>query len=277
MQWLVTGCSSGLGLELARAILASGHKCIATSRNPSKTPEAVAEIERLGGIWAALDVAASDLEFRLGEIVDKHGTIDVLVNNAGYAAGGPLEAMGIEAIQNQMETNFLGPIRAIKALVPSMRENRSGIIVNISSAEYWDPHAGCSLYSASKFALEGLSESLATELSAFGIRVLIVEPGGMRTSFVAPETITKPVLPDAYKGTMTDFVLSAILAMHGEQKLDPRKAAEAVVEEVLRPCGTPPVLRLPLGKESLEGMRGKAGRLVGNADVCEAVALGADF
>lgn len=94
MQWLVTGCSSGLGLELARAILASGQKCIATSRNPSKTPEAVAEIERLGGIWAALDVAASDLESRLREIVDKHGTIDVLVNNAGYAAGGPLEAMG---------------------------------------------------------------------------------------------------------------------------------------------------------------------------------------
>lgn len=99
----------------------------------------------------------------------------------------------------------------------------------------------------------------------------------MRTSFVAPGTITKPVIPDAYKGTMTDFVLSAILAMHGEQKLDPRKAAEAVVEEVLGPCGTPPVLRLPLGKESLEGMRGIARRLVGNADVCEAVALGADF
>ncbi|TVY89037.1 Retinol dehydrogenase, partial [Lachnellula willkommii] len=155
MQWLVTGCSSGLGLELARAILASGQQCIATSRNPSKTPSAAAEIERLGGIWAALDIAAPDLESRLGEIVDKHGTIDVLVNNAGYAAGGPLETMEIEAIQSQMETNFLGPIRAIKAVVPSMRENGSGVIVNVSSAEYWDPHAGCSVYSASKFALEG--------------------------------------------------------------------------------------------------------------------------
>lgn len=93
MQWLVTGCSSGLGLELARAILASGQRCIASSRNPDKTPLAVAEIEKLGGIWVKIDVAASDFEIRLTELVDKHGVIDVLVNNAGYAAGGVLETM----------------------------------------------------------------------------------------------------------------------------------------------------------------------------------------
>jgi len=93
MQWLVTGCSSGLGLELVRAVLASGHRCIASSRNTDKTPEAVAEIEKLGGIWISLDVAASDLEIRLEETIDKHGAVDVFVNNAGYAAGGPLETM----------------------------------------------------------------------------------------------------------------------------------------------------------------------------------------
>lgn len=93
MQWLVTGCSSGLGLELARAILASGQRCIASSRNPDKTPEAVAEVEKLGGIWITLDTAAPDLEFRLKETIDKHGVVDVLVNNAGYAAGGVLETI----------------------------------------------------------------------------------------------------------------------------------------------------------------------------------------
>lgn len=94
MQWLVTGCSSGLGLELARAILASGQRVIASSRNPDKTPGAVAEIEKLGGIWVSLDTAASDLELHLKETIDKHGAVDVLVNNAGYAGGGPLETMG---------------------------------------------------------------------------------------------------------------------------------------------------------------------------------------
>jgi NAD(P)-dependent dehydrogenase (short-subunit alcohol dehydrogenase family) len=93
MQWLVTGCSSGLGLELARAILASGQKCIASSRNPAKTPGAVVEIEKLGGVWATIDTAASDLEIRLNEIIERHGAIDVLVNNAGYALGGAFEAM----------------------------------------------------------------------------------------------------------------------------------------------------------------------------------------
>jgi NAD(P)-dependent dehydrogenase (short-subunit alcohol dehydrogenase family) len=93
MQWLVTGCSSGLGLELARAILASGQKCIASSRNPSKTPEAVVETEKLGGIWIALDTAASNLEVLLKDAIAKFGAIDVFVNNAGYAAGGPLETM----------------------------------------------------------------------------------------------------------------------------------------------------------------------------------------
>jgi NAD(P)-dependent dehydrogenase (short-subunit alcohol dehydrogenase family) len=93
MQWFVTGCSSGLGLELARAILASGQRCIASSRNPDKTLQAVSEIEKLGGIWVSLDTAALDLELRLKEIIDKHGAIDVFVNNAGYAAGGALETM----------------------------------------------------------------------------------------------------------------------------------------------------------------------------------------
>jgi NAD(P)-dependent dehydrogenase (short-subunit alcohol dehydrogenase family) len=91
MQWLITGCSSGLGLDLARTVLQSGQKCIASSRNPAKTPEAVAEIEKLGGVWITLDVASPDLEAALAACIAKHGPIDVLVNNAGYADGGVFE------------------------------------------------------------------------------------------------------------------------------------------------------------------------------------------
>ena len=91
MQWLVTGCSTGLGLELARVILKSGQKCIASSRNPAKTPDAVAEIEQLGGIWITLDIAGPDVEANVAECVKTHGPIDVLVNNAGYVTGGVIE------------------------------------------------------------------------------------------------------------------------------------------------------------------------------------------
>jgi len=123
----------------------------------------------------------------------------------------------------------------------------------------------------------GLSEALAGELSVFGIRVLIVEPGGMRTSFVNPKTIQKPFIPEAYKGTAADFVLTAILQMHGKQNLDPKRSAEAIVKEVINPCSNPPLLRLPLGRESHEGMKKTAEKLAINADACEKIALGADF
>lgn len=107
--------------------------------------------------------------------------------------------------------------------------------------------------------------------------MLIVEPGGMRTSFVDPKTTGRPVLPEAYKGTPTDFILTAVLSMHGKQNLDPKRAAEAIVKEVLNPCSEPPLLRLPLGKESHEGMKKTAENLVRNADACENIALAADF
>jgi hypothetical protein len=99
----------------------------------------------------------------------------------------------------------------------------------------------------------------------------------MRTSFLDPKTIEKPVIPEAYKGTAADFALTALLSMHGKQNLDPKRSAEAIVKEVLNPCSKPPLLRLPLGKESPEGMKKTAGKLAKNADACETIALGPDF
>lgn len=277
MQWLVTGCSSGLGLELARAILKSGQKCIASSRNPSKTPEAVAEIEELGGVWITLDVAGPHIEASIADCIKVHGPIDVLVNNAGYADGGVLEAFNLDNAHAQMETNFFGPIRTIKAVLPTMREQKAGVIINVSSAEFWEPHPVASVYAASKFAIEGLSEALSGELSAFGIRVLIAEPGGMRTDFFDPKNVKAAELPKAYEGTMADFVMQALLASHGKQGLDPRKTAEAIVTEVLQPSTNPPLLRLPLGKESLGWMKSRAQKLSETANAFEEVALAADF
>ncbi|OAP61701.1 hypothetical protein AYL99_03904 [Fonsecaea erecta] len=277
MQWLVTGCSTGLGLDIARAALESGQKCIATSRNPSSTPDAIHGIENLGGVWAKLDVSSPSLKSDIDEIVQKHGAIDVVVNNAGYADGGPLEVMDLDNARQMFETNLWGPMRIIQALVPSMRSRKSGIIVNISSATYWSPPPGAGMYAASKFALEGISEALAIELSPFNIRVLIAEPGAMKTGFYDPSKLKMPPLADAYRGTVTEYVLQAVAGMHDGAPQDPKKTAEAIVKEVLEPLSDPMILRLPLGKESLEGLRKKAEQYVKIADSTEKVALACDF
>lgn len=176
-----------------------------------------------------------------------------------------------------METNFFGPIRTIQAVLPLMRERRSGVIVNVSSAEFWHPLPVTGAYSASKFALEGVSETLQGEVVPFGIRVLIVEPGNMRTKFIDPSSRDMPEIPAAYKGTMADHVLAALVSTHGKQDLDPRKAAEAIVKEVSEPSAQPPLLRMPLGKESLEDMKARAADFARTAQRFEKVALGADF
>src|ERR1700761_3070182 len=115
-------------------------------------------------------------------------------------------AYSLNAAKTLFDVNFWGPIRVIQALVPSMRERKSGTIVNISSATYWNPPPGASIYAASKFALEGISEALAIEVSSFNVRVLPIEPGGMRTAFYDPKKLKMPALPEAYKGTATEYV-----------------------------------------------------------------------
>jgi len=289
MQWLITGCSSGLGLSLARAILRHpNQKVIATSRNPTSSPKAVDEItSHENGSWATLDVSSPILQSQLSQIIAQHGKVDVLINNAGYAIGGVLETLPLDRIHSQYDTNFFGPIRLMKAVIPSMRECGQGVIVNVSSAEFWDPHAGATVYASSKWALEGLSEALAAEVAAFGIRVLIAQPGGMRTDFVEPEKVARSLepLPKAYEGTMADFVLKAIIGGHGAQSLDPEKAAEAVVEEVLKPSTVKDregkeigkLLRLQLGKECVVMMDAKLQKFTSEAEVEKERALACDF
>ena len=158
-----------------------------------------------------------------------------------------------------------------------MRAHRTGVIVNISSSVFWQPHPAISVYAASKFAIEGLSEALAGELAPFNIRVLLVEPGAMRTNFVDPASREVPQIPEGYKGTMADMVLTSLVAMHGNQNIDPVKAAQAIVKEVSEPTHNPPFLRLPLGTESLEGMKLRAEGLRQIADAYTDVAKGVDF
>jgi short-subunit dehydrogenase len=175
------------------------------------------------------------------------------------------------------EVNFWGSVRVIQALVPAMRERKSGAVVNISSASQFSPPPTASMYAASKFALEAITETLAVELSPFNVRVLSIIPGAMKTAFFNPEKLKMPAIPEAYKGTVAEYALNMIKDMHQNAAQDPHKTAEAVVKEVLTPAYDPPISRLPLGKESIEGVRKRVAEGTKLAEQYEKIAAACDF
>lgn len=155
--WLITGTSSGLGLSLTETVLRAGHKVLATARNPTKAALENPQITQLGGIWLELDVTKPDTSTVVAEYIKENGgVIDVVVNNAGYSLLGSIEDMTEQEIQSQFETNFFGTVRVLKGVLPFMREKRMGTVVNVGSSAGVYGWPACSMYSASKFALEGM-------------------------------------------------------------------------------------------------------------------------
>ncbi|WP_435093686.1 SDR family oxidoreductase [Halorubrum sp. N11] len=177
---LITGCSSGIGRAAARAFLDEGWTVYATARNP-------ADIETLGEAGcelATLDVTdQSDVDRVVERILDEEGAIDALINNAGYGQFGPVEDVPTAKVHEQFDVNVYGPHRLIKAVLPGMRRERDGTIVNVSSVAGRISFPGGGVYSGSKFAIEALSDALRNEVAEFGIDVVVVEPGPVRTNF----------------------------------------------------------------------------------------------
>ncbi|KAK5687639.1 hypothetical protein LTS10_001779 [Elasticomyces elasticus] len=288
LVWLITGTSSGFGLCLAKAVLEAGHRVIATSRSPFKSTGFIEELENSGNDkWMQLDVASDELEHQVEACVKVFGQVDVLVNNAAsvflnYGSGGALEDISLAEIHRQMEVNFFGPVRTTKALIPHMRERGSGTIINVTSTVGFSGMPALSMYAASKHALEGLSESLAGELAPFGIRVLIVEPGDMRTNFVTQKNSTLAPLSLPYKGTVVEYVTNAVLGMHGKQLLDPERSARRIVEAVAGegldwPDDRASYLRLVLGRECIGSMEAKVKMLQDNLAAMRMVSSSVDF
>jgi NAD(P)-dependent dehydrogenase (short-subunit alcohol dehydrogenase family) len=271
--WLITGASSGFGAELVKAVLDSGDAVAAGFRQP----EAAANFSKSGNrsLGLVLDVTRSnEIEASVALTIKQFGTIDVLVNNAGYGTIGALEEFTMEEIRQQMETNFFGAVALTKAVLPHMRINKSGQIIQISSQSGFRASAGFGLYNASKFALEGFSEALAQEMAPFGIRVVIVEPGPFRTNFLGSSM--KPAgrkMPE-YEGTPVDNMYRYMKNMNGQQEGDPVKAAKAIVAYVK---GGRPHLRLPLGKSAVEGIRSKLAAVEKDIAANEAIANSAVF
>jgi NAD(P)-dependent dehydrogenase (short-subunit alcohol dehydrogenase family) len=184
---LVTGSSSGIGFETSLALARKGIDTFATMRTPQKgdTIKKIAKAENLPITVLKMDVN-NDGSVRkvVKKIVDKENRIDILVNNAGYGLFGALEDLTTKEIKNQFETNYFGAVRAIKEVLPTMRKQRRGIIVNVTSIAGVVGIPGECIYCSSKFALEGLSESISYELRPYGIRVILIEPGVINSNFV---------------------------------------------------------------------------------------------
>ena len=182
---LITGTSKGIGYETALAFARAGYRVHATMRNPSKSP-ALAELaakEELQVTISAMDVDYDDsVSQGVAAIQSHHGPIDVLVNNAGVERAGSIEEQSIDDFRATMETNYFGALRCIKAVLPQMRQSRSGAIINISSVAGSFSQPPMTAYCASKWALESMSESLACEMKAFGVRVALVKPGIIDTA-----------------------------------------------------------------------------------------------
>ena len=196
--WFITGASSGFGMAFARYALDRGYNVVATARSVRKLDALAAQApDRI--LVHKLDVTVpGDAEQAVTAAVRRFGRIDVVINNAGYGIIGAVEETPDAEFRAQMETNFFGALAVIRAALPQLRRQGSGAIVNISSLGGQLSFGGFGAYSASKFALEGMSESLAHEVAPFGIRVLIVEPGAFRTSFAADALKHMPVM-DAYQ------------------------------------------------------------------------------
>jgi NAD(P)-dependent dehydrogenase (short-subunit alcohol dehydrogenase family) len=271
--WLITGCSTGFGRELAKLVLERGWRAAVTARDASK----VADIARPHGDRAlvlALDVTRpSQIETAVAEAKRKFGRIDVLVNNAGYGYLAAIEEGEDQAVREMFETNVFGLINMTKAVLPLMREQRSGLIVNVSSIGGITSFGATGYYHGTKYAVEGLSESLAIEARPLGINVLIVEPGPFRTNWAGPSIKQSATRIEAYAATAGER-RKQTEARSGSQAGDPVRAAQAIIDVAL--SDTPP-LRLLLGKAAFELAHKKLEMMRTDFDTWKATTLGADF
>jgi NAD(P)-dependent dehydrogenase (short-subunit alcohol dehydrogenase family) len=243
--WFITGSSRGLGRSLTEAVLKSGDKVIATARNIGQLDELVAEYgEQIKPI--ALDVTDYEQVYHVvAEAAAHFGQIDVLVNNAGFGIIGAAEAYTDEQVRSQLETNLYAPIEITRAVLPYMRKQGSGRILQISSIGGRVGNPGLTMYQAAKFGLAGFTEALAKEVASFGILVTSVEPGGFRTDWAgASMTYAREIEGYEMVNQRTDFFKSGEFVPVG----DPEKAAEVMVALAAHP--TPPV-HLVLGSEAI--------------------------
>ncbi|MBA8877118.1 oxidoreductase [Phyllobacterium myrsinacearum] len=270
--WFITGCSTGFGRELARHTLELGYPTVITARNTAQI-EDLAKGNEDKALVLKLDVTkAEDIAAAVKAAEARFGRIDVLVNNAGIGYFGSLEESDIDEVRQMFEINVWGLVNMTRAVLPVMRKQRSGTVVNISSIGGLVANPAVSFYNATKFSVEAFSESLSKEAAHLGIKVLIVEPSGFRTDWAGRSANEAPKTIADYRET-SDQRAQQIRTSSGNQPGDPVRAVKAIVQAVE---AEKPPLRLLLGKAALAGARNKITELQRDFDAWAEVSEGAD-
>jgi NAD(P)-dependent dehydrogenase (short-subunit alcohol dehydrogenase family) len=272
--WFITGASRGLGLEIARAALAHGDTVVATARRPEAAQTALAaHSDRL--LALPLDVTdEASIQTAVAAVTARFGRIDVLVNNAGYGQLGAFEELSPRLVESQFTTNVYGVFNVTRAVLPTMRAQRSGHVLTISSLTGIVGIAGSSIYCAAKFAVAGWSESLSLELEPFGISVTSVHPGMFRTDFLDPSSVSfGDVTVDDY--AEVDRERRAYLASANHQQPgDPTKLGPAII--ALVEADAPPA-RWAAGSDAVEAFHDRAGQLQESATTWQQLSESTDL
>jgi NAD(P)-dependent dehydrogenase (short-subunit alcohol dehydrogenase family) len=272
--WLVTGASRGFGRELTAAALAAGEHVIATARDPEAVREAFPEA---GDALLAVPLDVTDEgqaveAVRIG--VERFGRLDVVVNNAGYGLFGGVEEAADEEVRALFDTNVFGLLNVTRAALPVLRRQRAGRIINIGSSAGFSAGAGGGLYSATKFAIEAVSEALREEVGPLGIHVTIVEPGSFRTEFLGGGSLHRPALEIADYADTVGGLHRAAAEYDGRQPGDPARAAEVI--RALAEAEAPP-FRVPLGSDAVALLEQKLEAVRVELEAARSTALSTDF
>jgi NAD(P)-dependent dehydrogenase (short-subunit alcohol dehydrogenase family) len=260
--WFITGAGRGMGVDIARAALKAGHAVVATGRNTEAVADAVGEADDV--LVVELDITnLASAEAAVQTALEQFGRIDVLVNNAGNFYAGFFEELTPEQIERQIATNLIGPMNVARAVLPAMRERRSGNLVSISSTAGIVGQEFCSAYAASKFGLEGWMESLRFEIEPFGIHTMIVEPGFFRTELLTNASTAYADLSINDYAERTAQTRPAWEAMSGKQTNDPAKLAKALIIVVDQER---PPLRWVAGADAVAAVEQKANELLAQVD-----------
>jgi NAD(P)-dependent dehydrogenase (short-subunit alcohol dehydrogenase family) len=267
--WFITGASRGFGSLIMEAVLATGDAVIATARDPSS----VTDHPRLFKL--PLDVMnEGQARDAVARGIEKFGHIDVLVNNAGYGLLGAVEEASASEVERLFATNVFGLLNVTRAVLPHMRKQRSGHIINMSSVGGYASSPGWGVYCATKFAVEGISEALSTELAPLGIHTTVVEPGYFRTDFLSTQSLTSTAARiDDYADTAGNMRTFAAAANH-QQPGDPQRLAQVIVQLV---AADDPPTRLPLGSDTVARIEKKHRNVERELQLWRSVSLSTDF
>jgi len=271
--WLITGCSTGFGRELATLVLKLGYKAGVAARKTDDVTDIVQSYPDQA-LALKLDVTKPDeIQAAVEQVKQKFGRVDVLVNNAGIGYFGAIEESEEAEVRRMFEINFFGLANVTKAVLPIMRAQRSGHVINIASIGGLVAFPAVGFYNATKFAVDGYSEALAKETAHLGIKVTVIAPSGFRTDWAGRSANNSPVVIEDYAQT-AGANKNNIRGYSGKQPGDPKRAAEAIVKVV--ESANPP-MRLLLGVAALRGARNKLEQLKKDFDAWEETTVGADF